>query len=200
VATTPDAREQLILAAERLIAEGGANVSLRAVAAGAGQRNNSAIAYHFGSRDGLIEAIVTHRLDRMEAERMELLAGYEQAEPADRVRDLVTVLVRPMFRSPYRHGSTHYARFLEKVRDHPAVVQAPLLSERSPATRIVTARLDRALGGLPVSVRRQRLTAAATVMFALIADAERRDQLGSPAIEEGVVDMLVGLLTAPCGP
>uniref|UniRef100_UPI0035C6F61D TetR family transcriptional regulator n=5 Tax=Nocardia seriolae TaxID=37332 RepID=UPI0035C6F61D len=49
-----DARERIILAAEQLIAERGPAVPLRDIAAAAGQRNNSAIQYHFGSRDGLV--------------------------------------------------------------------------------------------------------------------------------------------------
>ena len=195
--TTPkDAREGLLLAAERLIGEGGAAVSLREIAVAAGQRNNSAVAYYFGSRDGLIEAIIARRLEAMETERMRLLAGHEENPPDDLLRSLVAVLVHPMFTTPYAEGSTHYARFLEKVRDHPAVMLQPLADDRWPATRIITTRLEQSLGPLPHAVRRQRLAAMVTAMFALIADAERRGELASRATRDGVVDMLVGLLTA----
>ncbi len=52
-------RRQLILAAMRLMAENGIDgVSLRSVNAAAGARNSSAAHYHFGSKLGLIEAIV----------------------------------------------------------------------------------------------------------------------------------------------
>ena len=63
-----DARTQLLLAGERLIAEFGPEVSLRDVAVAAGQRNNSAVHYHFGSRDGLIKAIIGHRQARGRAQ------------------------------------------------------------------------------------------------------------------------------------
>ena len=47
-----DGRERIIVAAERLIAERGIDVPLRDIAVAADQRNNSAVQYHFGSRDG----------------------------------------------------------------------------------------------------------------------------------------------------
>lgn len=202
----PDAREALLLAAERLVAELGISVSLREVASAAGQRNNSAVAYHFGSKDDLVAAIVVRRLEAIDAERVALLAA-DESDPADtgaeQVRRLVRVLVRPMVTAPYAEGATHYARFLEKMRDHPAVVEMPLTDNRWPATRMVTRRLDAALGDLPAAVRRSRLAAMTTVMFALLADAERRGETGdtgSATTEDAVVDMLVGLLSAPVGP
>ncbi|WP_198347793.1 TetR family transcriptional regulator [Nocardia terrae] len=57
---TADARLLLINAAERLIAQHGyAALSLRQVGVVAGQRNNSAAQYHFGTKDGRLEAIMT---------------------------------------------------------------------------------------------------------------------------------------------
>ena len=58
-----DAKEAMIEVAEKLIGERGLdNVSMRDVASYAGQRNNSAVQYHFGSRDGLITQILRRRL------------------------------------------------------------------------------------------------------------------------------------------
>ncbi|MGY2061723.1 TetR family transcriptional regulator, partial [Nocardia gipuzkoensis] len=104
------ARERLIVAAERLIAERGAAVPLRDIAAAAGQRNNSAIQYHFGSRDGLIAAVVELRMATLEVRRLELLAQ----RSGDGVRELLAALVLPMFELSARHGIGHYARFLEQ--------------------------------------------------------------------------------------
>ena len=48
-----DTRERLLLTAEKLLGERGINgVSLREITREAGQRNASALHYHFGSRDG----------------------------------------------------------------------------------------------------------------------------------------------------
>ncbi len=57
-------RELLVLSAERLFAERGINgVSLREIAVEAGQRNNAATEYHFGTRENLLAAIYVYRAE-----------------------------------------------------------------------------------------------------------------------------------------
>lgn len=191
------ARERIIVAAERLIAEHGVDVPLRDIAAAAGQRNNSAVQYHFGSRDGLIDAVASYRIADLEQHRLLLLAESE----AQDVRSLVSALVVPMLTVPYEHGATHYARFLEQVRTHPALAADTNLDRAGrAAVRLIIVRLDRALQDLPAAVRRRRLRVLPTVLFALLADRERalddpqRDDQDSAA---ELVDLIVGLLTAP---
>src|SRR5699024_9270512 len=115
------ARERILVAAERLIAERGPRIPLRDIAVAAGQRNNSAVHYHFGSRDELIQVIVQRRMAALETRQLELLAAYEQRVAPDDVRGLLHVLVRPLFHVPYEQGATHYARFLEQIRVHPVI-------------------------------------------------------------------------------
>ena len=202
-----EARERILLVAERLIAERGLGVPLREIAVEAGQRNNSAVHYHFGSRDGLVRAIVERRMEVLEKRQIELLARYERDHDSEEVRGLVDVLVRPMFHVPYEQGATHYARFLEQVRVHPVIARAELDVDHWATVRMITARLDKALSGqlgLAAATRRRRLASMSTVLFALLADRERgseevRDSGGETAaassIDE-VIDMIVGLLTA----
>lgn len=195
-----DAREAIVLAAERLIAERGPGVPLRDIALEAGQRNNSAVHYHFGSRDELIQAIVERRVSSLEKRQLELLSEYESGYDGDDVRALVGVLVRPLFHVPYAQGSTHYGRFLEQVRNHPVITQAQLDLDHWPTVRMITTRLGRTLRHLPDDTRRRRLTSMSTVLFALLADEERRRELSvaepAPEAVREVVSMLVGLLTA----
>src|SRR6516225_8182566 len=64
----------LILAAERLFAERGIEgVALRQVNQAANQKNMSAAHYHFGSRDGLVNAVLVYRLPELDRRRGELL-------------------------------------------------------------------------------------------------------------------------------
>ena len=57
-------RDAILLAAERLLAEYGMHgASLRQISEAAGQKNTSAIHYHFGSREQLIEAVFIHRME-----------------------------------------------------------------------------------------------------------------------------------------
>ena len=186
-----------MLAAERLIAEHGADVSLRDIAVAAGQRNNSAVHYHFGSRHDLIDAIVEYRVAALESRRLELLAEREADGVADDVRGLLSVLVEPMFEVPYQQGATHYARFLEQVRSHPALSdRMNLTTRRRPAIRVIIARLGRLLHDVEEATRNRRLQSLPTVLFALLADHERGAEAGPDSADE-LVDMLTGLLTAP---
>ena len=197
------AREQLLAAAERLIAERGIEVPIRDIAVAAGQRNNSAVNYHFGSRDGLIDAVIEQRMVALEARRMQLLAEHEVAGDEDDVRSLVSVLVRPQLELVGRSGATHYARFLEAVRNHPVIMdRARLDGAGRAAVRIVASRLDRALVEFPPALRRRRLEAMASAMFALLADFERSVESGDvqraqrARVADDIVDMLTGLVTA----
>jgi len=196
------ARERLLVTAERLIGERGLEVSLREIAAAAGQRNNSAVHYHFGGRDALIEAVVDLRQQPMESQRLERYADLPAGDRGD-IHSLVEVLINPMFEMPYAAGATHYARFLEKIRDHPTFSSAAFQSQHWPATRMLVTRIAQAMSTLPSGVVEMRLRSMTTAMFALLADAERQCEADgrTPAVADGppVVDMLVGMLTAPQG-
>jgi AcrR family transcriptional regulator len=190
-----DARELLVLAAEECVATQGAGVSLREVAVAAGQRNNSAVNYHFGSRDGLIEATIERRTTAMEQVRVRMLADAAGAEL--RLEDLVRILAEPLLTTPYDEGSTHYARFIEQVRTHPAVAEALRDGERWPAVRKVTTMIAAHLEHLPRATRRHRIAAMSTALFALAADRERARADGRRYLGvDELVRMLTGLLTA----
>ena len=70
------AREILLDTAERLLAEHGIDgVSMRQIAAAAGQGNNSVIQYHFGDKAGLLREIILRRVAGFEPRRQSLFAG-----------------------------------------------------------------------------------------------------------------------------
>ena len=63
-------RERIVAAAERLFAERGLDgVSLVEVGRAAGQRNRSAVQYHFGDKQGLVHAILDKHTPGIEARR-----------------------------------------------------------------------------------------------------------------------------------
>jgi AcrR family transcriptional regulator len=198
-----DPRAALLDAAERLIALRGPEVPLRDIAAAAGQRNNSAVHYYFGSRAGLVDAIVERRMEWLDAVRLDLLAAHEAAGTGHEVRALVDMLVRPLVELAATGRGTHYARFLEVVRTQPALTDARLERVGRSAVRILTTRLAAALPDLTPTRRVCRVEAMAGAMFALIADREReieqRAGLPEPAATDEIVEMLVGLLLAPAG-
>ena len=71
---SPTTRQRLLRSAERLFAEHGIDaVSMRSICAEADQRNNTALQYHFGDKQGLIEAILAERMSGIHAQRARLL-------------------------------------------------------------------------------------------------------------------------------
>jgi AcrR family transcriptional regulator len=87
--------QRLLSAAEELFAQRGVEaVSLREIAREAGARNVVAVQYHFGDRDGLVQAILDRHRVAIEGERHLLLDGWE-ADPSVGIRGLAAALVRP---------------------------------------------------------------------------------------------------------
>ncbi|MFC5674285.1 MULTISPECIES: TetR/AcrR family transcriptional regulator [Streptomyces] len=78
-----DTKDKLMRAAERLFAVDGVHTAqLRDIVRLAGQSNPSAVHYHFGSREGLFEAVMRARQQRVDRVLTERLA----ARQADRAR------------------------------------------------------------------------------------------------------------------
>lgn len=108
-----DSRTRMILAAEILFArEGIDGVSLRRIASAAGQGNHHAVQYHFGSRDGLVQAIFDYRMAQMDGRRLRM---FEQAEAEGRLQDgrtLAEIIFIPQLDLIDSFGDYSYAHFL----------------------------------------------------------------------------------------
>lgn len=106
----------LVLTAERIFSEEGiSNTSLRRITQAAGQRNESAIHYHFGSREGVVQAILDLRTAPINAARVEMLREMHAQSAGAPLgsRQVATALVAPL--AAYLRGSeakSHYLRFL----------------------------------------------------------------------------------------
>lgn len=85
-ATPATTRSRLLRAAERLFAQKGvAQTSAREILREAGQRNESALQYHFGGLPGLVDALWAERGGQVNAEREALFARM-RAEHVARMR------------------------------------------------------------------------------------------------------------------
>ena len=94
-AEPPDlTKERLMDAAEGLFAEYGIEaVSARQIALAAGQRNQSAIRYHFGSKDDLVAALLAQRITEINERRAELL---DAPGAASDMRALIGAIAMPL--------------------------------------------------------------------------------------------------------
>src|SRR3954452_13580700 len=86
-----DTRARLLAEAERLFATAGVHqTTTRQIVEAAGQRNVSAVTYHFGSRDALLAAILIGQGLPLDEQRAAHVAGSLQDTST---RDLVAALV-----------------------------------------------------------------------------------------------------------
>lgn len=145
-----ETRERVLDAAERLFAARGLDaVSIRDIIAAAGA-NLGAINYHFGTKDGLIEAVFQRRLIPSTEARLRALAAVEQAA-GDRPPKLEAVLeaiFRPVVEEAMdpRRGGADFGKLMARclVDPHP-VLEKVMRSHFAAVVKRFDAALMRAL-------------------------------------------------------
>ncbi|BCJ34326.1 TetR family transcriptional regulator [Actinocatenispora thailandica] len=197
-------KEQILLAAERLFAERGlAAVSNRQVGEAAGQGNNFAVGYHFGTKADLIRAIFRRHNDRIEEIRVELVA---ETAGSDSVRDWVGCLVRPLTDHLAELGSpSWFGRFGAQVTTDPAL--RALTTDEAlarPSIQRILAGLGRCLPELPDEVGRERSDMTRLMLVHMVAEREQALADGRTLrratwrdTADGLIDAIVGVWLAP---
>jgi AcrR family transcriptional regulator len=132
--------EELLQTAERLFARDGVeNVALTQIVAQAGQKNRSALHYHFGARAGVLTAVLNRRLAPINTRREAMMAALPAAPTVIQVlRAEVAPLTQVVIEEPW---GPDYLSILAQVTYHPQ-----LLGEQSVAETFLTGlRRGRAL-------------------------------------------------------
>ena len=207
-------RAKLITVAEQLFAEHGVDgVTLNEIGKAAGQRNAAVCQYHFGNKEGLLQAIIDKHVPGIAARRHALLDQLEQ-EGRGSLRDVVKAFVYPVAEKLLdADGGRDFIRInAQLVAIH--TVSSQHLGT-SPLKLPSSARLARALEDallpykLPEAVLKQRTMLAAVLLFHGLADHTRmRDvveqkesamdtQLFVQTLEDAMVAMLSAPLSAP---
>jgi AcrR family transcriptional regulator len=202
-----DTRQRLIEAATREFAEHGVHAaSLLEVTRQAGQRNRGAVHYHFGSREGMLVAVIEQQVDFLAERERELLA-IARERPDDDLESVVLAFVRPAVELADIgwQGRCYLQILADLVEDdpdklHPDVVAAleptggwdalELLRQRTPA--------------MPEHVREERLSLVVGFILRTVGDRARnrersiaRPQLETQEFIANLVAMVIGMLTAP---
>jgi AcrR family transcriptional regulator len=114
-------RLRLVGAATRLFAQHGIDgVTLKDIVAAAGQKNQSAIQYHFGDKDGLIAAALGARFQVIDARRVALIAAAGTAPPAARRQAVMRATVEPLVEEAEGHpDGPDYIRFVAQAIQRP---------------------------------------------------------------------------------
>jgi AcrR family transcriptional regulator len=200
-------REAILAAAERLFAEHGVfAVSNRQVSEAAGQGNNAAVGYHFGTKTDLVRAIEQKHRGPIERLREQMVAEVVAPGANAVMRDWVACLVRPLTDHLAELGNpTWYARFAAQVMTDPAYHDFVVKDALSSGSLVeVIDRIDRCLPDLPAEIRAARNAMGRNLLMHTCADWERTLAAGDPAVRtswqiagSSLIDAIVGLWLAP---
>jgi len=200
-------KQALLDAAAALMDERGVdNVSMHDIAAASGHRNRSAVQYHFGSRDGVIRAVIDHTMDPINAERNAVLDHLETTGAALTPRIVIEVAVGPLARQVRTPEGRRYLRLCAQLINHPR-----FMTDASDAIAVNTsiARCTRhlipAVAHLPRVVAAERGSQVAGFIIRACADQARLMDTGTPArplltVEDftlNLIDTILAILQAP---
>jgi AcrR family transcriptional regulator len=202
-----ETREKLLRAAEQLFATHGVDgAQTRDIVRLAGQANPSAVQYHFGSRVGLLDEIMTARQERIE----DALAPRLPELPGLNLTELVRVLVEAEATELRTEHGRDVLRISAQVSHQTGIrTRTPHPALVGPGYRrlidLLTERLAVPPGaaGLPGPVRRERLALALTLIGAALADrarqyaAEEQPLTDEPFFLADLAGMAAALLQAP---
>lgn len=177
VADANPTRQKLLAAGERLFATRGIHgAQLRDIVRAAGQANDSAIHYHFGSRDGLLAAICARHLAEMEPDRERRLAA-QGADPDISV--MVADLIRPAAERLRTQSGRYFLQITRQLAGHSGVRGGTLPPIVSEGLRRQLEEVQRACGrSMPAEVARERVAVMIGALTAALADR-------AVAIDEG---------------
>lgn len=202
----PETREKLIRAGEEVFAAQGVDgAQLRDIVRIAGQSNPSAVQYHFGSRAGLLDAVMAARQHRTE----QVLAD-ELASAGDDIglHGLLTALVRTEATELRTERGRRCLRISAQLSHESGVrTRTPHPTLDGTVYWTLIGRIEDCLvdlaPGLPEPIRLERLDLALTLVGAALGDRARQYLVGAtPLTGEDVfladlVATTAALLRAP---
>ena len=197
-------RDAILNAAERLFVENGVSAtSKRQVTEAAGQSNNAAVDYHFGSWSGLVQAVLERHVVDVEQRRERMLADLPQRPD---LHELVRCMVQPFTdHLAALPQPSWYARLSLQVLVDPQWTQlaGPLLEE-SLTMRAAAELAFRQLPDLSEEVRQERIHMGRLLALHMCAERERAVEQGLPTLRKtwqdagrGLIDAITQLWLAP---
>lgn len=188
---------------QQLFAEQGVfRVPLRMVIDHAGQKNTSALHYHFGGREGLLNAIIDRHNEGIEQEREGMLERITRDGLTADIGEVVRAFVLPFARKLDAVGGREFLRVIAQLTDRfDSWDEGP--PRTPPQAYAAMAMIAESIPDQPAEVRHERVT----TMLMLVSDAlalraRQIDQgralhLTDQAFVANLVDMSCGALQAP---
>jgi len=202
-------KSALMRAAEKLVAQGGMeNLSIRKIVAVAGQKNESALQYHFKNLTGLLDAIHIQRSEQIQAKRAINLAVTLKNSNEPSLRQLCLLMVEPTFQ--LAREDVGFRRYVKAFGHELAISDASPLAVASTkggggvSGQQTGVLLRKVLSHLDEEGYRRRMEAAIRLVSASMHhQARQKKPFRGPQSDlflHSLIDALVGLLNAPISP
>ncbi len=195
------ARDALLDAAEELFARNGIDaVSNRRIVEHAGAANHSAIAYHFGGRDGLLRALVERHHDEMSRRRIELM---EQLGESPNIHELVAARLRPLIELLDSLPKPSWrAQFMSQISAVPSAVEVAKEVARDTDLPDALRFINGAVDGIPEGVLRGRAYLLGSMVVGVCADQEAKmnedaNEGSWEQVGRFLIDAAAGMIGAP---
>lgn len=201
-------REHLLDVAERLYGERGVKgASLREIRLAAGARNTAAIQFHFGNRDGLLQALIDRHMPRVGALQQELYDRLSASGAEQDTRALVEVLIRPvadyMLLGESERSWVKIMAYLAALPD--LHLREMVFVTPEAGLKAGTALFAKLETTLPAEVARERMVLLAQTSVQVCADYARvlddpdrsRRHLPVDLFVENLIDVTTGAFLAP---
>jgi len=148
--------DELLSVAERLFAERGIeNVALTQIVAASSQRNRSALHYHFGSRGGVLTAVLNRRLGPINTRREDML---DALPPDATALQIVRATIAPLGLVDVEEAwGADYLSLLAQVTYHPRLLGEQVEDEKLTGLRRTRRLLAASAPQLPDALLAQRL-------------------------------------------
>lgn len=187
-------RARLLRAGERLFAEQGIeDTTVAEITRAAGQRNGAAVHYHFGGRDGLLDAILDTHHRELDALRHERMAALEAAGGRPSVRELLALVIDTMA----TRLTTPSGRAFLQIQAHRSERSGGQLLEPSVSMSVLRAQLRAVLPASASATERERADLVAAMVIGRLARRAREKVDGRTDIDDVVmVTVLVDAATA----
>tara|TARA_R110000868_G_scaffold20217_6_gene85846 strand:+ start:18624 stop:19346 length:723 start_codon:yes stop_codon:yes gene_type:complete len=199
-----DTRLRLMAAAEQLFGDKGIHaVTLKEINAAAGQRNESALHYHFGSKTSLVEAILLFRAMDIDKDRSERVEALFKSGDEENLAAILRAAFLPMLDLLINEEGVRFMRFLAQVLNDPDF-DLPMMVTRGqlPGVNRVNSLIIAALGDVPpeISIQRQRFLIEMIVSSAAIWTRHHNavtDTAERELFVSTLFDSIEGFLKAP---
>lgn len=197
-------KARLLAAGEHLFARKGIDgVTLRELHELAGQKNPSALHYHFGSRRALVLAILAAQQEDVDA-ATEAALNESMVGAGSSVEEVLGSVVPSVAAKLETPSGQDFLRIVPQLLPElsRSLRHGRLVPTTQTTVRVMTL-LERSLGDFPESVRRERLVTYILVLTTLLAERalalaeEQPLELDHPAFVDHLIAVLTGALTAP---